>query len=171
MEKNPKNGYTAYWYLLTAAMVLSIPTSIAQTVKASFDKLSFQVEEQWSKRIEKDRVVYDNYNLKTEPRASIVLYRFVAAADEKTFFQQQWSAIWPDSVAAPRPRRFYTENSQLFWSGGAAISTTDGTGYGQLYVFTTPTGYQSMMVWLPDGNAFKKTQTTWNLMAQTAVLK
>ncbi len=145
--------------------------SFSQNTEAKLDKLSFTIEGEWSRKIEQQRVIYDDYNLTGKHSKAIVLYHFTTADDPKQFFASAWQSIMPDTVAVPRPRRLYTSNSDLIWLSAAAYSLGDQTGYAQLYVFTKPEGYQCVLVWLDSFEQYRKTQSQWNIMMQDAKLQ
>lgn len=142
-----------------------------QVTQASYQRLSLKVDGDWSRRIESDRVIYDNYNVPNASRAAVVLYAFEKHSDTKTSFEKSWKNIWPDSVAAPRPRRLYTNDGLTIYSNGNLLVNVIGSGYAQLYVFAADDGYQAMLIWHSSQSEFRRRQNEWNMMAQEAIFK
>jgi len=159
-------GITAFFSCIMILII--VKPAKAQNTEARLDKLSLHIEGEWSRRIEQDKAIYDDYNLTGKMRHAVILYHFQKADDPKTFFSKAYTSIWPEAGATPRARRFYTSDGDMIWSSGAEITNSLGKGYGQLYVFTKPEGYQSVLVWLENFDTYRKTQNQWNMMMQDA---
>ncbi len=163
---------TIYCFVLVLLVQVGFGAkSYGQVTQASYQRLSLKVDGDWSRRIESDRVIYDNYNVPNAARAAIVLYAFEKDSDTKTSFEKSWKSIWPDSVAVPRPRRLYTNDGAFIYTNGSLLVNAIGSGYAQLYVFAADDGYQAMLIWHPAQSEFRRRQNEWNMMAQEAIFK
>jgi hypothetical protein len=129
--------------------------------KSRFDMLVFTAPSGWSEQTKANMVMFSNYNAnQTDPVSLMVFNKFETDHKTPLVFTETWRKIFglQDTATAPRPRKLYTNDSELFYMGGAEIDGLEGFGYYQLSVYMKPPFAQVILIKYANAKTWKMQQ-------------
>jgi hypothetical protein len=162
------------FYLFFFSLCFSAAAGFAQQVPVQYGRITVQVSELWSKRMQQEKMILDNHNVRGEIPATLTLFPFqqtteAAKSHAALAFKKYLAAS--DTAAMPRPKRFYTEDAVPFFSFAMEKTNSKTPGYAALYVYSTEQGYQAMMLETNNQVDFRKIQPEWMQVLQTVRMK